>query len=100
VYPARTALLVIDMQNDFAHEGGSLLVPDADATIPAIGGLLKLARANQMRVVDSQRTHRDGDPEWQIWTEHAREGSWAWQIVSELVPARMTLFSANVRYHS
>jgi nicotinamidase-related amidase len=53
-------------------------VPDADATIPAIGRLLKLARANQMRVVDSQRTHRDGDPEWQILTEHAREGSWGW----------------------
>jgi nicotinamidase-related amidase len=35
VYPARTALLVIDMQHHFAHEGGSLLVPDADATIPA-----------------------------------------------------------------
>jgi nicotinamidase-related amidase len=50
-------------------------VPDADATIPPIGRLLKLARANQMRAVDSQSTHRDGNPEQQIWTEHAREGS-------------------------
>ena len=29
--PARTALLVIDMQNDFVRTGGSLLVPDAEA---------------------------------------------------------------------
>ena len=36
VDPARTALVVIDMQNDFVHQGGGLLVPDAEATIPAI----------------------------------------------------------------
>jgi nicotinamidase-related amidase len=62
VYPARTALLVIDMQNDFAHAGGSLLVPDADATIPAIGRLLKLARANQVRVVDSREPTATATP--------------------------------------
>ena len=36
VDPARTALVVIDMQNDFVKQGGSLLVPDAEATVPAI----------------------------------------------------------------
>ena len=41
-----------------------------------------------MRVVYSQDTHRDGDPEWQIWPEHAREGTWGWEIVDELAPAR------------
>jgi len=35
VDPARTAL-VVDMQNDFVKEGGSLVVPDAEATIPII----------------------------------------------------------------
>ncbi|MDQ3238522.1 MAG: cysteine hydrolase, partial [Actinomycetota bacterium] len=34
--PAKTALVVVDMQNDFVKEGGSLFVPDAEATIPAI----------------------------------------------------------------
>jgi nicotinamidase-related amidase len=72
---------VIDMQNDFVREGGSLRVSDAEATIPVIGGLRDLARTHGMRVVYSQDTHRDGDPEWQIWPEHAREGSgrWRWQ---------------------
>ena len=32
--PERTALLIIDMQNDFVKEGGSLRVPDAEDTIP------------------------------------------------------------------
>src|SRR5438046_3379201 len=81
VDPARTALVVVDMQNDFVREGGSLRVPDAEATIPAIRALLELARASGMRVVFSQDTHREDDPEWRIWPEHAREGGWGWEIV-------------------
>jgi nicotinamidase-related amidase len=96
--PARTALVVIDMQNDFVREGGTLRVPDAEATIPAISGLLELARANSMRVVYSQDTHRDGDPEWQIWPEHAREGSWGWEIVDALEPAEDETVIRKVRY--
>jgi nicotinamidase-related amidase len=84
--PNRTALVVIDMQNDFVHRGGGLLVPDAASTIPAIRRLLDLARASRMRVVYSQDTHRQGDPEWEIWPEHCREGSWGWEIVDELAP--------------
>lgn len=61
VDPARTALVVIDMQNDFVKQGGSLLVPDAEATIPATTGLLDPARAARMRIVYSQDTHRQGD---------------------------------------
>jgi nicotinamidase-related amidase len=83
---ARTALLVIDMQNDFVKQGGSLLVPDAEKTVPAIKGLLEFARASRMHIVYSQDTHRQGDPEWEIWPEHCREGSWGWEIVAELAP--------------
>lgn len=86
VDPARTALCVIDMQNDFVKQGGSLVVPDAEATIPAIEELLDMARASRMRVVYGQDTHRPGDPEWKIWPEHCREGSWGWEIVTELAP--------------
>jgi nicotinamidase-related amidase len=59
VDPARTVLVVVDMQNDFVHQGGGLLVPDAEATIPATRVLLELARAHGMRVVYSQDTHRE-----------------------------------------
>ncbi len=84
--PARAALVVVDMQNDFVKQGGSLLVPDAEATVAAIARLLELARASGMRVVYSQDTHHMGDPEWEIWPEHCREGSWGWEIVAELAP--------------
>jgi nicotinamidase-related amidase len=98
VDPARTALIVVDMQHDFVSEGGSLRVPDAEATIPAIATLLALARESGMRVVFSQDTHRDGDPEWQIWPEHAREGSWGWQIVDALAPREDETVLRKVRY--
>jgi nicotinamidase-related amidase len=96
--PARTALVVLDMQNDFVREGGSLCVPGAEATIPAIRGLLELARTTGMHVVYSQDTHRDGDPEWGIWPEHAREGSWGWEIVDALAPAEGETVLRKVRY--
>lgn len=98
VDPVRTALVVIDMQNDFVKRGGSLLVPDAEATIPAIRGLLGLARASRMRIVYSQDTHRAGDPEWAIWPEHCREGSWGWEIVAELTPAPEDTVLHKFRY--
>jgi nicotinamidase-related amidase len=98
VDPARTALVVVDMQNDFVEQGGDLLVPDAQATVPAIRRLLELARASRMRVVYSQDTHRVGDPEWDVWPAHCREGSWGWQIVAELDPAAEDTVLRKVRY--
>ena len=98
VDPRRAALIVVDMQNDFVSDGGSLRVPDAEATIPAIATLLELARGSGMRVVFSQDTHRDGDPEWEIWPEHAREGTWGWQIVDALAPRPDETVLRKVRY--
>jgi nicotinamidase-related amidase len=98
VDPARTALIVVDMQNDFVKEGGSLVVPDAEGTIPVIRGLLERARGSGMKVVFTQDTHTEGDPEWGIWPEHVREGSWGWRIVDELAPREDELVIQKVRY--
>ena len=98
VDPASTALVVIDMQNDFVKQGGNLLVPDAEASVPAIRRLLDLARASRMHVVYSQDTHQPGDPEWKIWPEHCREGSWGWEIVADLAPVADETVLRKVRY--
>ncbi|MDQ3303032.1 MAG: cysteine hydrolase [Actinomycetota bacterium] len=98
VDPTKTALIIVDMQNDFVKEGGSLLVPDAEATIPNIKSLLGLARESGMKVVFTQDTHNEGDPEWEIWPEHVREGSWGWEIVDELSPREDELVVRKVRY--
>ena len=98
VDPGRTALVVMDMQNDLVKQGGSLLVPDAEATVAAITRLLELARASGMRVIYTQDTHRGGDPEWEIWPEHCREGSWGWEIIAELAPGPDDSVLRKVRY--
>ncbi len=98
VDPAKTALVVVDMQNDFVKEGGTLVVPDAEGTLPEIRGLLEFARGSGMKVVFTQDTHTEGDPEWEIWPEHVREGSWGWQIVDELAPREGELVLRKVRY--
>jgi nicotinamidase-related amidase len=98
VDPIRTALVVVDMQNDFVARGGSMLVPDAAATVPAIRRLLTRARAAGMRVVYGQDTHRRGDREWDVWPEHCREGSWGWEIVAELAPGADDTVVRKVRH--
>jgi nicotinamidase-related amidase len=96
--PGATALIVVDMQNDFVSDGGSLRVADAQATVPVIQRLIDFARGHDLRVIYSQDTHREGDPEWNIWPEHAREGSWGWEIVEALRPAPEDTVITKVRY--
>jgi nicotinamidase-related amidase len=98
VDPRRTALIVGDMQNDFVKEGGTLVVPSAEGTIQPILALMDLARGSGMRVVFTQDTHSDGDPEWKIWGEHCREGSWGWQVVDELAPREDEAIVRKPRY--
>jgi len=98
VDPTKTALIIVDMQNDFVKEGGTLVVPDAQATLPTIKGLLDSARESGIKVVFTQDTHNEGDPEWEIWPEHVREGSWGWEIVEELKPLEDEVVIRKVRY--
>jgi nicotinamidase-related amidase len=98
VDPRRTALIVGDMQNDFVKEGGTLVVPSAEGTIQPILALMDLARGSGMKVVFTQDTHSDGDPEWKIWGEHCREGSWGWQVLDELAPREDEAIVRKPRY--
>ncbi|SJM47724.1 Nicotinamidase [Actinomycetales bacterium JB111] len=51
--PSRTAVLVIDMQNDFVTVGAPLEVPAARAAVPHIAAILEAARAAGALVVYS-----------------------------------------------
>ncbi|MER3450783.1 MAG: isochorismatase [Thermus sp.] len=97
--PAReTALVVVDMQNDFAHPEGALFVPDAPKTIPIIRRLLEEARTRGARVIFTQDWHREDDPEFRIWPVHAVAGTWGAEIVEELKPQKGELVIQKVRY--
>lgn len=97
--PAReTALIVVDMQNDFAHPEGALFVPDAPKTIPVIRRLLEEARARGVKVIFTQDWHREDDLEFRIWPVHAVAGTWGAEIVEELKPQKGELVIQKVRY--
>jgi len=85
--PAReSALIIVDMQNDFVKEGGRLRVPTAEATVDNIRRLLDKARGNNVLVIYTQDTHYEDDPEYKIWGEHVKYGTWGWEIIDELKP--------------
>ena len=86
VDPRRSVLLITDMQNDFAREGGALYNPAAAASIPVIGGLADRARQAGVPVWYSCDTHYEGDPEWEVWGRHVERGTPGWKIVEELTP--------------
>jgi nicotinamidase-related amidase len=98
VSAATTALVVVDMQNDFVSPGGALVVPDAARTVPVIAGLLARARDARARVFYTQDTHAEGDPEFPIWGAHCLEGSWGWQIVDALAPQPGERVIRKLRY--
>lgn len=53
---SRTALLIVDVQNDFCS-GGALAVPEGDDVVPVINRLVELARQRDWPVIASRDDH-------------------------------------------
>jgi ureidoacrylate peracid hydrolase len=67
--PDRTAVLVIDMQNDFVEEGAPLEFPEGRRIIPAIQRILDAVRDRGMPVVYAAHVHRPGGADMGIHRE-------------------------------
>ena len=96
--PENTAVIVVDMQNDFVKDNGSLNVPAAKETIKNIKSLLDNSRKKNVRVVYTQDTQFDGDKEWEIWPVHCKKGTDGWKIIDELKPAVGEMVFEKNRY--
>ena len=94
----KTALIIVDMQNDFVKEGGSLVVPAAAETVPNIQRLLEAARESGVHIAFTQDTALEEDPEFEIWPAHCVQGSWGWEIITELAPRPDELICVKNRY--
>ncbi len=95
---ARTALVIVDMQNDFVNPRGKLFVPTAPGTVPKIKRLLEKAREAEVMTVFTKDTHYPGDPEFRIWGQHVVRGTWGWEIVDDLKPVEGEIVIEKTRY--
>ena len=79
-YDSKVALVVVDMQNDFADPQGSLFVKGAASILPLVNSEARLAREAGALVVYTQDWHpettnhfaKDGG----IWPVHCVGGTW------------------------
>lgn len=94
----RTALLIVDMINDFVTEGGALVVPDARRIVPAIGRRLDEARSAGLPVIYLTDAHRPDDLEFKVWAPHAVPGTWGQQVIDELKPQQQDYIIPKRRY--
>jgi len=78
-YDARTALLVVDVQNDFADPSGSLYVDGGERIVPTVNAEVERAREAGASVVYTQDWHPEHTPHFQrdggIWPVHCVEGT-------------------------
>jgi nicotinamidase/pyrazinamidase len=75
-----TALIVVDMQNDFAHPDGSLFVQGSDAVIAGVNAHVVRALAAGSTVVYTRDWHPATTPHFEkdggIWPVHCVGGTW------------------------
>jgi nicotinamidase/pyrazinamidase len=79
-YDAATALLVVDVQNDFADPAGSLYVREGEQIVPVANAEIERARAAPALVVYTQDWHPEHTPHFAqdggIWPVHCVHDTW------------------------
>jgi nicotinamidase/pyrazinamidase len=83
-YHETTALIVVDVQNDFADPAGSLSVAGGDAIIPTINAEIGLAADAGGFVVFTQDWHPESTPHFAkdggLWPVHCVADTWGAQL--------------------
>jgi nicotinamidase/pyrazinamidase len=84
-----TALIIVDVQNDFAHPDGSLFVSGAPAVMPFINETIEEAAAAGALVVRTQDWHPAVTPHFAssggIWPDHCVADTWGAEFHEDLV---------------
>ena len=83
-----TALIVVDVQNDFVDPRGNLYVQDAQSVVPNINRMVSDARCARRLVVYTQDWHPEVTPHFEkdggIWPVHCIGASWGAELYGEL----------------
>ncbi|MBW3612477.1 MAG: isochorismatase family protein [Chloroflexi bacterium] len=83
-YDSRTALVVVDMQNDFADPAGSLAVSGGETIVPRVNQAVREATDAGSFVVATQDWHPESTPHFEkdggIWPVHCVGGTWGAEL--------------------
>ncbi len=87
-YDGRTALLVIDVQNDFADPEGNLYVDGGEDVVPLINTEIAEARARDAAVIYTQDWHPPRTPHFETdggtWPVHCVQDTWGAELHPDL----------------
>lgn len=83
----KSAVLVVDMLNDFCADGGAMVLPGSERLIAPQNSVIEAIRNNRGTVVFVNDAHRNGlrrDREFLKREPHCREGTWGAKVVDAL----------------
>jgi nicotinamidase/pyrazinamidase len=87
-YDAKAALVVADVQNDFADPAGSLYVKGGEEVVPFANAEMDRALAGGALVAYTQDWHPPSTPHFQkdggIWPVHCVQGTWGAEFHPDL----------------
>ena len=88
-YDERTALVVVDLQNDFADPAGGLSVAGGDRIVPTVNGEIAMASAAGATIAFTQDWHPESTPHFAkdggIWPVHCVADSWGAELHPDTV---------------
>ena len=90
-YDYNTALIVVDVQNDFADPGGGLYVKGGEDVVDPVNAEIAEARASRGLVVYTQDWHPKSTPHFAkdggTWPVHCVAGTWGARLHADLAKA-------------
>jgi len=88
-YDATTALIVVDVQNDFTDPAGGLAVADAEAILPEVNTRIEACRSAGGLVVYTQDWHPERTPHFITdggpWPVHCVRDTWGARLHPDLL---------------
>lgn len=90
-YDPKTALVVVDVQNDFADPSGSLYVRGGETIVPRVNEEVEASTSAGGLVVYTQDWHPEHTPHFAkdggIWPDHCIQGTWGAEFHPSLTVA-------------
>lgn len=95
-FSPETALVVVDVQHDFAHPSGSLYVQGAKQALPVIVDLVNQAKAAGAPVIYTADWHPAETPHFEQWPVHCVGGTAGAELMPDLPPTDYPIVKKGV----